>query len=139
MTINNLKVSRGLKALVLMTARRCRIPVSDVLRATARGILNGRPVIQFTIDNRITAAGREQLPIRGLSLPEGVEPAEFRRLLALRCMEELRKPRRAAAQNFPKLRRGLDGDYLLEEDLARLGVVLSDNGHPTLYLAAKEA
>jgi hypothetical protein len=37
----------------------------------------------------MTNAGSFRLPVRGMMLPESYPLAEFRRVLALRCMEEL--------------------------------------------------
>jgi hypothetical protein len=60
----------------------------------------------------MTNAGNFRLPVRGLMLPEGYPLAEFRRVLALRCMEELAKPKRAVP--FTSLREGVD--YILAKE-----------------------
>jgi hypothetical protein len=110
--VNILRVTAELRQLVQDCATHCGVAVSDVLRCSAAGIRSGRLVTQKEIADCMTNAGNFRLPVRGMMLPEGYPLAEFRRVLALRCMEELAKPKKA--QPVFQLREGVD--YILVHD-----------------------
>lgn len=107
-----LRLSAELRQLVRECAQHCGVTVSDVLRCTAAGVRSGRLVIQKEISDCITRSGMCSLPVRGMTLPEGYPLAEFRRVLALRCLEELAKPKKSAPAS--PLREGVD--YILVHD-----------------------
>lgn len=110
--VNILRVTAELRQLVQDCATHCGVAVSDVLRCSAAGIRSGRPVIQKEFADCMTNAGSFRLPVRGMMLPDGYSLAEFRRVLALRCMEELAKPKRSVPVS--PLREGVD--YILVHD-----------------------
>lgn len=110
--VTMLRVTAELRQLVLDCARHCGVAVSDVLRCTAAGIRSGRLVIQKEISDCITKSGVCSLPVRGLMLPADVSAADFRRVLALRCMEELAKPKKGLP--VTSLREGVD--YILAKE-----------------------
>jgi hypothetical protein len=107
----NLRVTTELHQLLRDTAKRYALDVSEVIRITARGIRNGRPVVHFPVTETYYRNPGEVIRVRDFTMPEGIEPEEFRRLLAMRCMEELQKPRRER-----KPRPEIEGiDYIVEE------------------------
>ena len=110
--VNLLRVTEPLRKLVQDTASHCSVSVSDVLRCTAAGIRSGRLVIQKEISDCITKSGACGLPVRGLTLPADVSAADFRRVLALRCLEELAKPKKGLP--VTSLREGVD--YILAKE-----------------------
>lgn len=110
--VNLLRVTESLRKLVQDTASHCSVSVSDVLRCTAAGVRSGRLVIQKEISDCITKSGVCSLPVRGLILPADVSVADFRRVLALRCLEELAKPKKSVPVS--PLREGVD--YILVHD-----------------------
>lgn len=110
--VNILRVTESLRKLVQDTASHCSVSVSDVLRCTAAGVRSGRIVIQKEISDCITKSGACSLPVRGLMLPADVSAADFRRVLALRCLEELAKPKKELPGT--SLREGVD--YILIEE-----------------------
>lgn len=89
----NLRVTAELHNLLRRTAAYTGLDVSDVIRKTALGISRGRAVVHFAVDAMYHEKPTEVLKVRGLELPEGIDPDEFRRLLAMRCMEELSRPK----------------------------------------------
>lgn len=107
-----LRLSAELRQLVSDCARHCGVTVSDVLRCTAAGMRSGRLVIQKEIPDCMTTPGTFRLPVRGMMLPDEVPLDEFRRVLALRCMEELDKPQKAVPVSA--LREGID--YIIDKD-----------------------
>lgn len=112
--VNTLRVTAELQQLIANCATHCGVTVSDVLRCTAAGLRSGRPVIQRDFNKRMTNAGNLRLPVRGWALPDGFPLDEFRRVLALRCLEELAKPRAAAPVTH--LREGIDYVLLKEKE-----------------------
>lgn len=112
--VTMLRVTAELRQLVLDCARHCGVAVSDVLRCTAAGIRSGRLVRQLLIDDCMTSSGEYRLPVRGMVLPEGMALPEFRRVLALRCMEELAKPKKVLPVS--PLREGVDYILVKEEN-----------------------
>jgi hypothetical protein len=109
--MGSLRVTPELHQLLRDTAQHVGLDVSDVIRRAARGIENGRPVVRFEVSPAYYEKPAEVIRVRGFDMPAGIDPAEFRRLLALRCLEELRKPKRER-----KHRPEIEGiDYIIED------------------------
>jgi len=106
----NLRVTPELHQLLRATADHVGLDVSDIIRRTARWINKGRAVVRDEIEKMYYEKPTEVIRVRGFELPAGYTPAEFRRLLACRCFEELQKPK-AEPPKFPE-REGVD--YILE-------------------------
>ena len=110
-TIHNisLRVSPELKALLEQTARHLGIDISEVVRACTIGIANGRPVIPRDLQEMYYKNPSEVMTFRNLRATS-LAPEEFRRLLALRCLEELSRPTKP--HPVPALVEGVD--YVME-------------------------
>jgi hypothetical protein len=109
--MGSLRVTADLHRLLKETASHTKLDVSDVIRRTVRGILNGRPVVRFAIGEMYYRKPAETIRVREFTMPAGIDPEEFRRLLAMRCLEELQKPGREQ-----KPRPEIEGiDYIVEE------------------------
>lgn len=87
----NIRITSALHDLLKQTAAHRKMDVSEVIRRTANGIRNNRTVVHFELQNMYHEKPETVLKVRGLIMPD-IPPAEFRRLLALRCLEELAKP-----------------------------------------------
>lgn len=109
--MGSLKVTPSLHCLLQRTSEHVRLPVSDVIRITLRGIVNGRPVVHFPVKDIYYKHPNMALRVREFDLPDWIEPEEFRRLLAMRCMEELRKGMREQKPH-PEIE-GID--YIVED------------------------
>lgn len=109
--MSNLRVTPELHQLLRDTAKHTGLDVSDVIRKTALGIRRGRAVVRFEIPETYHRRPAEAIRVRDFTMPEGIEPEEFRRLLAMRCMEELNKPA-AAMPEFPS---PAEGGYIVVE------------------------
>jgi len=110
--MGSLRVTPALHQLLRDTAQHVGLDVSDVIRRITRGIQNGRRVVRIEILKTYYEKPAEVIRVRGLNIPAGIDPAEFRRLLACRCMEELQKPKQEPP-TFPE-REGVD--YILEDN-----------------------
>lgn len=111
----SIRVSPELKALLEQTARHLGIDVSDVVRAFTIGVANGRPVIQRKLQDVYYKNPCIVMPFRNLR-QTNLTPEEFRRQLALRCMEELSRP--AKPQPAPRLIEGID--YVMDKEAAHV-------------------
>ena len=93
-----LRMTPELADLLTRTAAHIHATETAIVLATAAGIRNGRNVIQRDLEKCMTKAGSIRKSYRmGLPCPQG----EFRRVLALRCYEELEKPVRRYRPNIP--------------------------------------
>lgn len=110
--MGNLRVTADLHQLLRDTAAHTGLDVSDVIRKTALGIRRGRAVVRFEISKAYYRKPGEAIRIRDFTMPEGIEPEEFRRLLAMRCMEELNKPK----ANRPEFPSPAEGGYIVENE-----------------------
>ena len=87
----NIRVTSALHDLLRQTAEHTTLEVSDIIRRTANGIRNNRAVVHFDLQKMYHEKPETVLKVRGLVMPE-IQPDEFRKLLAMRCLEELSKP-----------------------------------------------
>lgn len=110
--MGSLRVTPELHQLLRDTAKHTGLDVSDVIRKTALGIQRGRAVVRFEIPEVYHRKPGEAIRVRDFDIPEGVEPEEFRRLLAMRCMEELSKP----AATLPEFPGPAEGGYIVLEN-----------------------
>ena len=110
--MGSLRVTPELHQLLRDTAQHVGLDVSDVIRRTARGISKARPVVRFDVAKAYYEKPAEVIRVRDFTTPAGIDPAEFRILLACRCFEELRKPM-VEPPTFPE-REGVD--YILEDN-----------------------
>lgn len=110
--MSNLRVTPDLHQLLRDTAKHTGLDVSDVIRKTALGIRRGRAVVRFDIPKVYHEKPAEAIRVRDFTIPEGIEPEEFRRLLAMRCMEELNKP----AATMPEFPGPAEGGYIIMEN-----------------------
>ena len=110
--MGSLKVTPELHQLVRDTAKHTGLDVCGVIRKTAIGIRRGRSVVRFEIPKVYHQKPTETIRVRDFTIPEGIEPEEFRRLLAMRCMEELNKPK-AVLPEFPT---PAEGGYIITEN-----------------------
>lgn len=103
-----LRISRELDELLKRTAKHANCPETTVIRRTAIGIDRGRPVVEREIENVLYKTGPV---VKQFNFALPVEAGEFRRLLALRCLEEL--------DHKPRIRRSFAEeagiDYIVEE------------------------
>ena len=109
--MGSLRVTPELHQLLRDTAKHTGLDVSDVIRKTALGIRRGRSVVRFEIPEVYHRKPAETIRIRDFAIPEGIEPEEFRRLLAMRCKEELSKP----AAIMPEFPGPAEGGYIITE------------------------
>jgi len=79
-----LKLTVELADALRRAAKHCEITPTEMVRCTAVGIRNGRPVIQREFPECITKCGEVILPVRDFKLPDGIEQKDFRRLRYLR-------------------------------------------------------
>ena len=107
-----LKLTIELANVLRKAAKHCEITPTEMVRCTAVGIRNERPVIQRDFSECITKCGEVIFPVREFNLPDGIEQKDFRRLLYLRCMEELDKPKRP----IPNFAERPGTDYLIDQD-----------------------
>lgn len=105
------RVTKELHRLLKQTAKHTGLDVSDIIRRTARGVQRGRAVVQFDITELYYKHPGEVIRVRGFAMPEGVQPETFRRLLAMRCMEELNK-----RDTRPDLPGPKEGKYIIIEE-----------------------
>ncbi len=106
-----LKVSPSLDELLRRAAAHRGKSVSEFCRIVRRGILRNRPVVQREIDEVYNQPCLALLRIRNFELPRNCSESEFRRQLALRCLEELGKPADPPAPVFE----AVEGkDYIVE-------------------------
>jgi hypothetical protein len=110
--MGSIRVTPDLHRLLRDTAAHTGLDVSDVIRKTALGIRRGRAVVRCEVPKTYYEKPAEVIRIRDFAMPEGIEPEEFRRLLAMRCMEELNKPK-AARPEFPS---PAEGGYIVENE-----------------------
>jgi hypothetical protein len=110
--MGNLRVTPELHQLLRDTAKHTGLDVCGVIRKTAIGIRRGRAVVRFEIPGTYYRKPAEAIRVRDFTMPEGIEPEEFRRLLAMRCMEELRKP----AATLPEFPGPAEGGYIIMEN-----------------------
>lgn len=110
--MGNLRVTTELHQLLRDTAQHVGLDVSDVIRRTARWIRNGRHVVHFEIQETYYKNPGEVIRCRNFNMPEGIEPEEFRRLLAMRCMEAMNKP----AATMPEYPGPAEGGYIILEN-----------------------
>jgi hypothetical protein len=108
--MGSLRVTPELHQLLRDTATHTGLDVSDVIRKTALGIQRGRAVGRFEVSPAYYEKPAEVSRVRDFATPEGIEPEEFRRLLAMRCMEELKKP----AATLPEFPGPAEGGYIVE-------------------------
>lgn len=102
-----LRMTPELADLLTRTAAHIHATETAIVLAAATGIRNGRNVIQLDLGKCMTKAGSIRKSYRmELPCPQG----EFRRVLALRCYEELKKPVRRYRPNIPP---GVE--YIVEE------------------------
>lgn len=88
----SVRVTPTLKQLLERTAKHIGADVSFVIRKADRGIRRGRRnVIRRALPETYYSSGSEIIPVRGLEQPD-MPLDEYRKKLALRCLEELRKP-----------------------------------------------
>ena len=87
----NIRITTALHDLLRKTAAHRKMDVSEVIRRAANGIRNNRPVVHFELQEMYHEKPDTVLKVRGLVMPE-IQPDEFRKLLALRCLEELSRP-----------------------------------------------
>ena len=109
--MGSLRVTDDLHQLLRDTAQHVGLDVSDVIRRSARGIMRGRPVVHFNIKETYYKRPGQVIRVRGFTMPPGIEPEDFRRRLAMRCMEELQK------QKFtrPTFKEVEGVDYIIED------------------------
>lgn len=110
----NLRVTPELHQLLRATADHVGLDVSDVIRRTARWISKGRAVVRCDVEKMYYDKPAEVIRVRGFQMPAGYTPAEFRRLLACRCFEELQKPK-VEPPTFPEVE-GVDYIVLNEAE-----------------------
>ena len=88
----SIRMTPTLKRLLERTAKHIGEDVSFVIRQADRGIRRGRRnVLRRTLPESYYGSGGEIIPVRGLVQPD-MPLDEYRKQLALRCLEELRKP-----------------------------------------------
>ena len=92
--IGTIRCTDALKSVVERTAAKYGLPISEVVRCTARRYLHGgKPVTGFPVPKAVTEPGGEFLRIAGgITIPDMCTERHFRKVLYLRCMEELAKP-----------------------------------------------
>ena len=106
-----IRVTEALHQLIKRTARHVGLVDSVVIRKTARGITRGRPVVHFDVSEMYYQNPEKVIRVRDFTMPPGITPEEFRKLLAMRCMEELaKKPMPRPDYPGPK-----EGGYIIEE------------------------
>lgn len=110
--MGNLRITADLHRLLQEAALHNGLDVSDVIRTTARGIQNGRPVVHFPVEKKYYERPGRVIRVRNFSVPDWLGPVEFRRLLAMRCMEELQK----VSAKRPKFREVEGVDYIVEAE-----------------------
>lgn len=110
--MGSLRVTPELHQLLRDTAKHTGLDVCGVIRKTAIGIRRGRSVVRFEVAKAYYEKPTEAIRVRGFAMPEGIEPEEFRRLLAMRCMEELKKPK----VTLPEFPSPAEGGYIVENE-----------------------
>lgn len=89
---STIRFNDELATLLQKTARHVDKSESDVVRATAVFIRNGKTVEQTDVPETLYKTGGEIVKNFRFSLPD-IPPEEFRRILAARCLIELQKPK----------------------------------------------
>ncbi|WP_176013631.1 hypothetical protein [Victivallis sp. Marseille-Q1083] len=110
MKTTSLRTTSVLKMLLERTAAHTGSSVSAVIKAATRGIVRGRTVIPRKITKEYYTSGPEIIPVKNLRIP-AIPPEDYRKQLALRCLEELDKPS-PELPVFPQ-REGID--YVVKE------------------------
>ena len=110
-TVETLRVTPELRAVVDRCAAHTGLTVSEICRAVACGIRRGRVVKQIRVEECYTNSGSSIIGVRGgVELPDLCTEKRFREVLYLRCMEELAKPAHVA----PKVEAVAGVDYMVE-------------------------
>ena len=95
-TVDTLRVTPELREVVDKCAAHTGLTVSEICRAVACGIRRGRLVKQIQIEECYTNSGTEIIGVRGgVEIPDMCTEKRFRKVLYIRCMEELAKPPKA--------------------------------------------
>lgn len=105
-----LRMTERLFELIAETAKHVGRTPSEIVRATCVGIIRGRNVIPREISNEYYASGGRIMTFKGITFPE-IERDELRRIIALRCFEELKKE----PYNQPVFQAKEGKDYIIEE------------------------
>ncbi len=109
--MSTFRVTEELHNLITRTALHVGLDASTVIRKTARGIRRGRPVVLFHVSEMYYKNPGKVIRVRDFSMPPGIDPEQFRKLLAMRCMEELQKTK----MHRPQFREVEGVDYIIEE------------------------
>lgn len=110
-SIETIRVTPELREVVDKCAAHTGREISEICRAVACGIRRGRFVKQVEIENCYTNSGTEIIGVRGgMEIPDMCTERRFRKVLYLRCMEELAKPAHIA----PKVEAVAGVDYTVE-------------------------
>lgn len=88
--ITSIRVTPEMKSLLDEVARYRNRSVSFILRAVARGIVRRRTVSPIEVPEPYYKSGEVIVPCKELTVSVPME--EFRRVLYIRCREELMKP-----------------------------------------------
>ena len=110
--ICTIRCTDALKNIVEQTAAKCGISISEVCRCAARGLCRGRRTVTgFEVPKAVTESGDEFLRVEGgITIPDMCKEAHYRKVLYLRCMEELAKPAHVA----PRVEAVAGVDYMVE-------------------------
>jgi hypothetical protein len=109
--MSTFRVTEELHHLITRTALHVGLDASTVIRKTARGIRRGRPVVHFHCAESYYKNPVKVIRVRDFTMPPGIEPEQFRKLLAMRCMEELQKQK----ITLPTFREVEGVDYIVED------------------------
>ena len=110
-SIETIRVTPELREVVDKCAKHTGWKVSELCRAVACGIRRGRAVKQIHVDECYTKSGSSIIGVRGgMTLPDMCTERRFRKVLYIRCMEELAKP----AHFAPKVEAVAGVDYMVE-------------------------
>ena len=85
----SLHVSKELHQLLKGTAKHAGVEISDVIRRVGNGVRRGQDIPRTDIPESLYKRPSVCITIRNFALPHGVQPEDFRRLLAAHCMQEL--------------------------------------------------
>ena len=106
-----LRMTDKLRKLIDITANHVGMNHSELIRATCKGIRNGRIVIPLEISEEYYTSGNQIMTFKGITFPD-IDRDELRRIIALRCLEALKKPKQTAPTFNEK--EGVDY-YIVEE------------------------
>lgn len=90
-----LRMTEKLRKLIDITANHVGMNHSELIRATCKGIRNGRIVIPLEISEEYYTSGNQIMTFKGITFPD-IDRDELRRIIALRCFEALKKPKQTA-------------------------------------------